>query len=148
MIHCVTLLGVDTIRFTAVIKSREEEQRRFFGAAYIHTADGNQITDHSGDVIDTPEAQTAFEEAFYGFVKDYRTGDVAHELFDASDLIEAFVVTKEKKAAGIFPDDMDEGGYVGFQARDTEAGNILWDGIKSGRFTDLSIVGEGERVTI
>lgn len=139
---------VDTIRFTAVIKSREDEQRRFFGAAYIHTEDGNQVTDYSGDVIDTPEAQAAFEEAFYGFVKDFRTGDSEHELFDAADLIEGFVVTKEKKAAGIFPTDMDEGGYVGFQAKDTEAGNVLWDGVKSGRLTGLSIVGEGTTVTI
>jgi len=148
VIRSVTLPAVDTIRFTAVIKSREDDQRRFFGAAYIHTADGTQVEDFSGDVIDTPEAQAAFEEAFYTFVKDYRTGDVAHELFDAADLIEGFVVTKEKKQAGIFPPDMDEGGYVGFQARDTEAGNVLWDGVRSGKYTELSIVGTGRTVTI
>lgn len=134
---------MDTIRFTAVIKSREDEQRRFFGAAYIHTTTDGQVEDFSGDVVDTSEAQAAFENAFYGFVKDYRTGDVEHELFDAADLIEGFVVTKEKKAAGLFPESMDEGGFVGFQARDSVAGDILWEGVKSGRLTALSIVGEG-----
>ena len=139
---------MDTFRFTAVIKSREDKQRRFWGTGYIHTTRDGAITDHSGDIIDTQEAQAALEEAFYGFVKDYRTGDAEHELFDASDMIEGFIVTKEKKAAGLFPSDMDEGIYVGFQARETPAGDILWDGIKSGRLTALSIVGEGSTVPV
>ena len=139
---------MDTIRFTAVIKSREDDQRRFFGAGYIHTTSDGAVADHSEDIIDTAEAQAELEDAFYGFVKDYRTGDMEHELFDAADLIEGFIVTKEKKQAGIFPADMDEGAYVGFQARDTEAGDALWDGIKSGRLTALSIVGEGTREPI
>ena len=139
---------MNTIRFTAVIKSREDDQRRFFGAGYIHTTVDGAVADHSEDIIDTAEAQAELEDAFYGFVKDYRTGDMEHELFDAADLIEGFVVTKEKKQAGIFPADMDEGGYVGFQARDTEAGNVLWDGVKSGKYTELSIVGTGRTETI
>ena len=139
---------MNTVRFTAVIKSREDEQRRFFGAGYIHTTTDGQVEDHSTDVIDTLETQQALEESFYGFVKDFRTGDMEHELFDAADLIEGFVVTKEKKSAGIFPADMSEGVYVGFQARDTEAGDALWDGVKSGRLNALSIVGEGNREAI
>ena len=132
----------DTVRFTAVIKTREVEQRRFFGAGYIHD-NGDQVVDHSGDIIDTPEAQAALEEAFYGFVKDYRTGDMGHELFDAADMIEGFIVTKEKKAAGLFPESMSEGIYVGFEARDSEAGDVLWEGVKDGTLTALSIVGSG-----
>ena len=139
---------MNTIRFTAVIKSREDDQRRFFGAGYIHTTADGTVEDHSGDIVDTVETQAALEEAFYGFVKDFRTGDMEHELFDAADLIEGFVVTGEKKQAGIFPPDMNEGIYVGFQARDTEAGDVLWDGVKSGRLTALSIVGEGTSVTV
>ncbi len=134
---------MDTVRFSCVIKSREDEQRRFFGAGYIHNTTDGQVTDHSGDIVDTPEAQAALEEAMYGFVKDYATGDMGHELFDAADLIEGFIVTKEKKTAGLFPAEMDEGIYVGFQARNTEAGDLLWEGVKSGRLTALSIVGSG-----
>jgi hypothetical protein len=138
----------DTIRFTAVIKSREDEQRRFWGRGYIHTTADGQVTDASGDYIDTPETQAELEEAFYGFVKDYRTGDAGHELFDAATMIEGFIVTAEKKTAGLFPADMDEGIYVGFQADETDAGEILWDGVKSGRYTALSVVGEGWREEI
>ena len=135
----------DTIRFTAVIKNREDEQRRFWGTGYIHTTTDGQVTDHSGDTVDTPAAQAALEESFYGFVKEHRTGDLEHKQFDAADMIEGFVVTTEKKAAGLFPAEMSEGIYVGFQARETEAGDALWEGVKTGRLTAMSIVGEGRQ---
>lgn len=135
----------ETVRFTAVIKSREDEQRRFFGAGYIHTTEGGTVTDASGDFIDTPETQSELEESFYGFVKDYRSGDAEHAVFGAATMIEGVIVTAEKKAAGLFPAEMDEGVYVGFEAHDTDEGEILWDGVKSGRLTALSIVGEGWR---
>ena len=137
------------IRLTCDIAKQAPDQRRFWGKAYIHTLkDGTAVEDFSGDVIDTPEAQSALEEAFYGFVKDYRTGDDGHQVFDASTLIEGFVVTKEKIAAGLFPDGMDEGIYVGFEANDTPEGHVLWDGIKAGDRTSFSIVGDGETVTV
>jgi hypothetical protein len=135
----------DTVRFQAIIKAREDEQRRFWGRGYIHTTPNGPVEDWSGDIIDTPETQTELEEAFYGFVKDYRSGDAGHELFDAAVLIEGFVVTKEKIAAGFFPEGMDEGIYVGFEARDTDIGEVLWEGVKSGRYKALSIVGSGSR---
>ncbi len=137
---------MNTVRFTAVIKTREDEQRRYFGKAYIHTADGAQVTDWSGDQVDTPEAHAALEAAFYDYVKDSRSGDLSHELFGAADMIEGFIVTPEKKAAGLFPDDMDEGIYVGFEAKDTPAGDKLWDDVKTGRVKMLSIVGQGVEV--
>jgi len=136
-------------RFTATISKQEPEQRRFWGAAYLHRdSDGNQITDVSGDTVDTPEAETALEEAFYKYVRESRSGDVNHELFDAADMIEGYVVTKDKKTAGLFPPETPEGIYVGFQARATPAGDTLWDGVKTGRYTALSIVGEGRSEVI
>lgn len=139
-------VATDTFRFTAVIKSREDEQRRFYGTGYIHTsADGTGVTDHSGDTIHSPEAQQALEEAFYGFVKSYRSGDDGHEVFDAADMIEGVVVTTEKKQAGLFPKDMPEGIYVGFEARESDAGDVLWAKVRSGEYTALSIVGSGVR---
>jgi hypothetical protein len=137
-------------RFVAVIKSRTNDdgpERRFFGAAYLYKdADGNPITDHSGDQIHTPASQRALEEAFYSYVKEYRAGDHNHEVFDASTMIEGFVVTTEKKAAGLFPADMPEGIYVGFEANDTPAGDRLWADVASGQLAELSIVGEGVHV--
>lgn len=140
---------MDSINVECRIEKQDVDQRRFWGRGYIHTsADGTQVVDHSGDVIDTPETQAELEEAFYGFVKDYRTGDLEHQVFGAATLIEGFVVTKEKKAAGLFPDEMSEGIYVGFEANDSDEGDLLWDGVKSGRLSALSIVGEGTRETI
>ena len=136
----------DEVRFTCHIEKSEPDQRRFWGKAYIHTsADGEQVKDWSGDFIDTPETQRELEESFYSFVKDYRTGDVEHEMFDAATMIEGYVVTKEKKAAGLFPDNMDEGIYVAFEAAASDAGDALWDSVKSERLTALSIVGSGWR---
>ncbi len=134
---------METFRFTATIEKREPDQRRFWGKGYIHTTADGQVTDASGDVIDTPETQAALEAAFYDYVKTSRSGDAGHELFDAATMIEGFVVTKEKKAAGLFPNEMDEGIYIGFEADQSDKGNVLWDGIKDGTYTALSIVGEG-----
>ena len=140
---------VEQIRFVCHIEKSEPDQRRFWGRGYIHTrSDGTTVVDHSGDVIDDVSSQRELENAFYKYVTDYRTGDMEHATFGAATMIEGFVVTQEKKNAGLFPDDMDEGVYVGFQARDTEAGDLLWDGVKSGRLDALSIVGEGTRETI
>lgn len=142
-------MDTDTIRFTAVIKSREDEQRRFWGHAYVtKDADGVQIVDHSGDVIDTPESMAALEAAFYDYVRESRSGDLEHTEFGAAELIEGIAVTPEKRAAGLFPDDMPDGILVGFQAADTPAGDALWEGVKSGRLTAMSIVGEGERIPL
>lgn len=134
------------IRFTLNIDKQAPEQRRFWGRGYIHTrADGEQVVDHSGDIIDTPETQAMLEEAFYTYVKNYRAGDANHELFNAATMIEGFVVTKEKKAHGLFPQDMPEGIYVAFEANQTDEGDVLWEGVKEGRYTALSIVGRGRK---
>jgi len=140
---------VNDIELTCQIAKTAPQQRRFFGKAYIHTTgEGDQVVDHSGDVVDTIEAQAELEEAFYKFVRDYRTGDLEHQVFGAATMIEGFIVTKEKKAAGIFPDDMDEGIYLAFQADDTDEGDLLWEGVTSGRLTAMSIVGSGTREAI
>ena len=143
----VTLSGVEKIELTCRIEKTAPEQRRWYGKAYIHTdGEGRQIVDHSGDVIDTPETQAALEDAFYEFVKSYRSGDMEHQVFGAATMIEGIIVTKEKKAAGLFPPGMDEGIYLGFEANDSPEGEVLWDGIKSGRLSAMSIVGEGRNI--
>ena len=139
---------MDTVRFNCLIKKAEPEQRRFWGKGYIHTTPDGQVTDHSGDVIDTPDTQAALEAAFYDYVKTSRAGDLEHTEFGAADMIEGFIVTAEKKNAGLFPADMDEGIYIGFEANDSPAGDVLWDGVKTGRLKALSIVGEGIREPI
>ena len=145
----VIVSRVTDITLTCGIEKQVPDQRRFWGKAYIHTTgSGEPVVDFSDDTIDTPEAQAELEEAFYTFVKDYRSGDMEHQVFDAATMIEGFVVTKEKKAAGLFPPDMDEGIHLAFQANDSDEGDLLWEGVKSGRLKALSIVGTGRREPI
>lgn len=140
---------VDDITLTCRIEKKSPEQRRWWGKAYIHTtADGKQVEDFSGDVVDTPEAQAHLEEAFYKFVTDYRSGDLEHQVFGAATMIEGFIVTKEKKAAGLFPTEMDEGIHLAFQANDSDEGDMLWESVKSGRVKAMSIVGTGRQEKI
>ena len=148
MVECYRIV-VEQIRFVCHIEKSEPDQRRFWGRGYIHTrSDGTTVVDHSGDVVDDLTSQRELENAFYKYVTDYRTGDMEHSAFGAATMIEGFVVTAEKKSAGLFPTDMDEGVFVGFEANDSDEGDVLWEGVKSGRLKDLSIVGQGTREAI
>lgn len=121
----------------------DEEQGRVYGWAYKFTADDQQVVDHSGDVIDSDKSKAQFEEAVITYVKDHRTGDLDHEQFGVSRLIEAAFITKEK--AGLMGiETAQEGLWVGYEFnRDTPEGLEAWNTAKSrGSF---SIVGRGRR---
>ncbi len=124
----------------------DEEQGRVYGWAYTFTKDGEQVVDHSGDVIDTPEARNSLEEAFVTYVKDHRTGDLDHESFGVSRLIEAAFMSTEKAALmGVSAER--EGLWVGYEFnRDTPEGQQAWETAKTrGAF---SSVGSGRRVDV
>jgi len=124
----------------------DDEQRLFGGWAYVaRLADGTLVEDHSGDVIDTPEAWEALTKAFIRYALVGRTGDLMHEEMDAADLVEMAIFDRPKREAlglpeGVLPD----GIYVSFKARESPSGERLWKGVKSGRIRSLSIVGTGE----
>ncbi len=121
----------------------DEEQGRIYGWAYVFTKNGEQVEDHSGDIVDTPESRAALEDAFVGYVKDHRTGDLDHEQFGVSKLIEAAFITNEKaELMGLTADR--EGMWVGYEFnRDTPEGLQAWETAKTrGAF---SIVGRGRR---
>jgi len=131
-------------RLTAAIAKIEPEQRRFYGWAYVaKTADGQQVVDHSGDRIDTPEAMASLEDAFHRYVRDSGSGDDQHELFGASKLVEAVAITKSKAELMGFHGPVQEGLWVGFEAMPSPAGDALWERVKSGERSMLSIVGRG-----
>lgn len=134
------------MEITANITKVVDDQRRFFGFAYVVSKDGEQITDLSGDIIDTVEARQALENAVYKYVLHSRAGDHDHREFEAADLIECMVLTKDKAdLMGI--DTPVEGVWIGFQARDDEAGERLWKAVKDGKGA-LSIVGIGTKVPV
>ena len=130
------------------IRKVDDERGEVFGWAYTFTKNGEPVVDHSGDVIDNPEAKAAFEKAFHDYVLDHRTGDLDHSEFGISTLIEAMVLTKEKATAmGIETDR--EGAWVGYRIdRSTEAGRKAWELVKSGERPAFSIVGAGTRKEI
>lgn len=117
-----------------------------YGWAYVLTKNGQQVEDHSGDMIDSPESRRMLEEAFVNYVKDHRTGDLDHERFGVSRLIEAAYLTKDKlELMGATADQ--EGLWVGYEFnRDTPEGQQAWETAKTrGAF---SIVGRGRREPI
>ena len=126
------------------------ERRLFGGWAYIARArDGSQVVDHSGDVIDTPEAWTALTDSFVEYALDSRSGDLDHAEFGAADLVEMFVSDAEKRAAlGLPEGSLPDGVYVSFKARTSPAGRRLWEQVKSGAIRSLSIVGDGWRESL
>lgn len=129
------------------IAKLDEDQRLFGGWAYVaRMPDGTLVEDHSGDVIDTPEAWDALTKAFVRYALVGREGDLMHSEFGATDLVEMFICDQAKREAlglaeGILPDAI----FVSYKARETPAGERVWRGIQSGKYRSLSIVGQGYR---
>jgi len=123
------------------------ERRIFGGWAYVaHAKDGSQVVDHSGDVIDTPEAWQALSDSFVEYALESRSGDLDHTEWGAADLVEMFIADGEKRAAlGLAQDALPDGVYVSFKARTSPAGRRLWEQVKTGQIRSLSIVGDGWR---
>lgn len=136
------------VAFDGAIAKVDDEQGRVFGWAYVFSKDGEPVVDHSGDVIDDPESKAAFEDAFHNYVLEHRNGDLDHETFGVSKLVEAFVLTKEKaEAMGIQTNR--EGAWVGYEIdRSTDDGRRAWELVKSGERPAFSIVGSGTRKEI
>lgn len=126
------------------------ERRLFGGWAYVaHARDGSQVIDHSGDVVDTPEAWTALSDAFIDYALEGRSGDLNHEEFGATDLVELMIFDREKRGAlGLAEGSTPDGVYVSFKARTSPAGRRLWEQVKSGAIRSLSIVGDGWRESL
>lgn len=120
------------------ISKTEPDKKRIFGWAYVSHKDGEQIVDHSGEVISEGE----LEEAFYKFVQNSRKAGEMHISKDAGKLIEMIVFTKEKQEAlGI---DLGKiGAWVGFQLNDE-----VYEKVKSGDYKMLSIGGRGRKEDI
>ena len=125
----------------------DPEQRRVWGWAYVaETADGQQVVDHSGDVVDTPEARQALEDAFYKYVLDSREGDDGHQTFGAMNLIEAVAMSPDKASQMGLPSQyVPTGLWVGYEFPEDEVGEAAWQKVKGQQHLAFSIVGSGAR---
>ena len=124
------------------IEKSSEDQQIAFGWAYqCVTKNGEQLVDHSGDIVDISE----IEKAAYRFVKFYREGSDNHERGGIGVVIESMVFTKEKaEALGIPEGVMPQGWWVGFEVSDQE----VWKKIKSGEYAMFSIEGTARSVEL
>lgn len=124
----------------------DTDKRQVFGWASIVSVNGKPVVDRQGDLIDADE----MEKSAYEYVIKSRRGGDQHrrtddgQAFHASDMIESFVVTPEKKDRLGLPDDMPVGWWVGFKVNDDDT----WRKVKNGEVTGFSIHGKGKRIPV
>lgn len=121
----------------------DDEKRQVFGYASVVEVDGEPVVDRQGDYISIDEV----EKSAYDYVQKSRKGGDMHrrngsEPHHVSDMIESFVITKEKIEKMGLPAETPLGWWVGFKVND----DATWDKVKSGERTGFSIHGRGSRV--
>lgn len=132
----------DEVTITGTVFKVDEAQRRVFGWASIaRKADGTLPHDSQGDVIDTPEAQLAWENAFYEFLPKAATADDMHVDFGVAKIVGGMVFTPDvTKALGIPDGIIPTGQLIVVDIPKTERGEALWADVVSGRRKMFSIV--------
>lgn len=121
------------------VKKSVDEQRLVFGWANVAVrADGEQIEDWHGDMIDTD----VLEKAAYTYVELYRDGGEMHERGGVAVLVESMMFTKEKLGLlGLAEDALPEGWWIGFHVTDDD----VWEKVKDGTYSMFSIEGKAIR---
>jgi len=124
-----------TLRYQ--IEKVDADKHQVFGwASTTVDAEGKEVVDKQGDVIETAE----IEQAAYDFVLHSGRASDQHKRQGVGDLIESLVVDAVKKEAlGIVG--KREGWWVGFRITD----ETVWSRVKSGDLSELSIGGEAVR---
>lgn len=129
-------------RFTAEILKIEEPQRRVYGWASIaRKADGTLPHDSQGDVIDTPDAIRAWENAFYDFIPKAATADDMHVDFGVAKIVGGLAFTPDlTKSLGIPEGIMPTGLFIVVDIPRTPRGDQLWSDVTTGKRKMFSIV--------
>ena len=124
------------------IAKTDDAKRLCFGWAYIaKTKDGDQVTDHSGEFVETAEE---LEDAVYEYVETSRQSNDMHDGTVTGVLVESFVSTPEKlEAMGLAKDALPTGAWVGFRL-DEDAYQKVRDGDRRA----FSIEGSAVRVEV
>lgn len=122
-----------------IMKSDDEKMLAFGWASVSMRVDGEVIEDWQKDIVEPEE----LEKAAYEFVLLYREGGEMHERGGAAVLIESVVFTEEKmQAMGIPVGTLPVGWWIGFKVLDED----VWEKVKDGTYSMLSIEGEAERI--
>lgn len=128
--------------FTSEVFKVDEAQRRVYGWASIaRKADGSLPHDSQGDVIDTPEALRAWENAAYEFLPAAATADDMHVDFGVAKIVGGLVFTPDlSKSLGIPDGIMPTGFLIVVDIPKTERGDALWQDVVTGKRKMFSIV--------
>ena len=134
--------GEDVLKGRFKVQKSDDDKMLAFGWANVAVrANGEQIEDWQGDIIDPED----LENAAYEFVQLYREGGEMHERGGVATLIESVVFTEEKqRAIGIPAGVLPVGWWIGFKVLDPE----VWEKVKDGTYSMFSIEGTAERVEV
>ena len=133
--------------FTGTIEKADTDKRLVFGWCSLSEVDGQPVVDLQGDYAPIEE----IEKSAYKYVVESRKGGDMHQRLGegplhTADLVESFVVTKEKLASlGISEEaakDIPIGWWIGMKVND----DAQWAKVKNGERLGFSIHGAGQRV--
>lgn len=129
-------------KFQATVLKFDEAQRRVYGWASIaRKADGTLPHDSQGDVIDTPEAVRAWENAFYEFLPKAATADDMHVDFGVAKIVGGLAFTPDlTKALGVPDGILPTGLFIVVDIPKTARGDQLWSDVTTGKRRMFSIV--------
>lgn len=129
------------------IVKMDADKRQIFGWANLAIVDGEQVVDLQGDYVPIDE----IEKSAYSYMLNSRKGGHMHQRIGkgldggpvhVADIIESVVFTPEKlEALGLEPDALPLGWWTGMQVHDED----VWQRVKRGELTGLSIHGTGTR---
>lgn len=125
--------------FTVQVAKVDQEQRIFYGWAYVSEENGKVIVDKQDDFILPADLVKAAEDFT---LNGGKLGDM-HDARNVGRVVASFVTSAELcKAFGLSCEKDRRGWILGFKVDDPE----VWTKIKSGAQLELSIGGKGERV--
>jgi len=120
----------------------DADQNLVFGWAYVSIdKSGEQVVDHSGDIIDPDDLETAA----YVFNLQFRESGVMHEGESVGKLVESLAVTPSKlEAMGLQKDALHQGWWLGFYIED----DGIFEKVKRGEYSMFSIQGRAVRENV
>lgn len=124
------------------VQEIEEERRLVFGwASVVVTADGQEVVDHHGHIIDPLE----LEDAVYIFVRYGGMAGEMHANMYIGSIVESMVFTPEKcKALGIPEGTLPTGWWIGLYIHSDD----VWEKIKDGTYEMFSIGGRAIKTPV
>jgi hypothetical protein len=121
------------------VQKMGDDKRLVYAWAYVCEEGGEQVVDHSGDIIDADD----MEKMAYDFMESYREGGERHEKTGVATAVASMPFTKEvQEALGV--DIGKVGWFIIFKVHDNE----VWEKVKDGTYKMLSIGGIATREKI